>query len=191
MRLSMLTRRLVTRLPKVNLRAFALMCLGWSAAAMIALAAAGVIASWITSIGSTHLLTIPAGSTELQLGAADGVLMIGVNDASPTPRWGRGGWRSSLYHVHPDSDSSFYGFALAGHLFGWAVGVPHLFVLACLMVGPAWWVLVVRARREQVTRREQGLCRHCGYDLRESPELCAECGESARRAPALYQPPPT
>lgn len=43
---------------------------------------------------------------------------------------------------------------------------------------------VSRVRRTWSARRaekraESGLCRHCGYDLRGSPERCPECGAAA------------
>lgn len=66
--------------------------------------------------------------------------------------------------------------------------MPHLIVVAFVMIVPAWWVLIVRNRHELDARREQGRCVHCGYDLRESPESCPECGEPARRPRPRYVP---
>jgi hypothetical protein len=48
----------------------------------------------------------------------------------------------------------------------WIPGVPLLLPLA---------VMCIRNRRS-VRRRRAGLCVHCGYDLRASPERCPECG---------------
>jgi hypothetical protein len=39
-----------------------------------------------------------------------------------------------------------------------------------------YYFMLVRAARRQVTRRIAGLCAHCGYDLRHSPDKCPECG---------------
>jgi hypothetical protein len=48
----------------------------------------------------------------------------------------------------------------------WALGVPLLLPLT---------VMVFRNRR-RVRRQRAGLCIHCGYDLRASPDRCPECG---------------
>lgn len=36
------------------------------------------------------------------------------------------------------------------------------------------------ARRRQQVRAAQGLCLHCGYDLRSSKQRCPECGVATR-----------
>lgn len=92
-------------------RKFLVAGLGWSAAGAATLVGIGLLILWGTSVGSMHVLSIPAGATELQLGSSDGVLMVAVFETgSAIPR----GWRRnsfSLYSVHPDSDNNILGFA--------------------------------------------------------------------------------
>ena len=55
----------------------------------------------------------------------------------------------------------------------WWTALLGLGVLALYLVGLA------RARRQSLRRCriEQGLCPHCGYDLRASRTRCPECGK--------------
>jgi hypothetical protein len=168
---------------------YGVLLLGWTAATVATVLGLLLLVLWGMTAGGMELFTIPAGTTELQLGSASGVLMIGVFETR-NPGWWRARSTLSLYDVHPDSDRSILGFTFVGGLHGWAIGVPHLFVAAALMIVPAWWLLIVRNRHAVEERRALGLCRHCGYDLRESPELCPECGETAHRAPSLDASPP-
>ena len=171
-------------------RRYGVLVLGWTAAAVATLLGLLLLVLWGKTIGTIEFLTIPAGMNELQVGSADGVVMVGVFETrNPTMRWW-GRRRMSLYDVHPDSDSSFLGCTFVGGLHGWAIGVPHLFVAAALMIVPGWWLLIVRSRHAIEERRALGLCRHCGYDLRESPEICPECGEPAQIRPPEYAGPP-
>lgn len=84
--------------------------------------------------------------------------------------------------------NSLWGFKLAGGTFtigsqtpGYhALLVPHWAVALPLAVPPLVWA---RGRLRRRRWAKQGRCRHCGYDLRGSPERCPECGEPVERAP--------
>ena len=56
---------------------------------------------------------------------------------------------------------------------GFAPVAAPLAAAACGVVA----VTLVRLRRD--ARRRRGICLHCGYDLRASPDRCPECGTAA------------
>ncbi len=56
--------------------------------------------------------------------------------------------------------------------------MPHWFVVLLAAILPAWRFGGF-ARRRRRYRLEHGLCVHCGYDLRGTPERCPECGTPA------------
>jgi hypothetical protein len=47
-----------------------------------------------------------------------------------------------------------------------------------LWVAPCAWVVTRFFDRGRDRRAQQGLCRHCGYDLRATPQRCPECGNA-------------
>jgi hypothetical protein len=72
---------------------------------------------------------------------------------------------------------------------GRRVGTPRDIVFRSYIIAlhPLWVGLcgavctlpaAIRIKRVRIARRRRaaGLCTHCGYDLRESPERCPECG---------------
>jgi len=83
----------------------------------------------------------------------------------------------------PRSHRSLLGFAYASdttlgpggsiHRFG-VFRIPYWMPLVLILVPLAF---NLRALAGQIRRARLGLCRHCGYDLRESPYgICPECG---------------
>jgi len=44
---------------------------------------------------------------------------------------------------------------------------------------PALWFVVTLLRARQASRA--GMCRHCGYDVRATPDRCPECGMPVAR----------
>src|SRR5215218_10167672 len=52
---------------------------------------------------------------------------------------------------------------------------PCWFVAAALMLLPARWLLLARARRRREGCHAGNLCPSCGYDLRATPSRCPEC----------------
>jgi len=50
------------------------------------------------------------------------------------------------------------------------------------LIGAIIWVTwVIRTYRRELKRMREGLCMHCGYDLRQSKDRCPECGQPILR----------
>jgi hypothetical protein len=54
------------------------------------------------------------------------------------------------------------------------LGVPHWACAVAAGVLPIMWCF--NRTRSSGRRRARGLCFHCGYDLRATPDRCPECG---------------
>jgi hypothetical protein len=99
-----------------------------------------------------------------------GRIIVGVTQRNP---------RRSRYDVltlilNPDRQ-------FVGDLNGWAFAAPHWLVGGSLLIVPLWWWIVASHRSEVIRRREGGLCRECGYDLRATSGCCPECGTAINR----------
>ena len=54
------------------------------------------------------------------------------------------------------------------------IGIPYWLVILLASTLPIYWLHLKLTRR---SRRRQGMCASCGYDLRASTDRCPECGE--------------
>jgi hypothetical protein len=67
---------------------------------------------------------------------------------------------------------------------------PNWLAAILFAIAPTYWLLV-GPRRRRAKRRKLGLCLHCGYDLRATPDRCPECGAVARSLDVALSHPPT
>jgi hypothetical protein len=85
-------------------------------------------------------------------------------------------WQSHASFFPRLSQKAWLGWARdgPGH-FAWirVIQIPYWLLMAAFAAVPA---LAVARQLLPNTRRRKGLCRHCGYDLRETPQRCPECG---------------
>lgn len=97
------------------------------------------------------------------------------------------GLRGDVFGV---PDARFAGFTYQRERpFGYNPGQPQswripFWFIASLTAAPFAFrmVLVLAARRQRLRAEPPGICRHCGYDLRATPELCPECGAASEHA---------
>jgi hypothetical protein len=81
---------------------------------------------------------------------------------------------------HPLREFKFLGVQFGG-LYGqdsmlWNLVIPFWLLTALLAILPLCEIRLL-CHLKKSHREAHGLCLHCGYDLRASPERCPECGQ--------------
>jgi len=106
------------------------------------------------------------------------------------PRLDRNHWSAwstpqPLDGAVPFETVHYYGTPPTWHTFGGAIYVGGPGILSLTI--PIWWLLPALAvlpgvgllnLAQKRRRHASGLCIHCGYDLRHSPDRCPECGSA-------------
>jgi hypothetical protein len=157
--------------------------------AIAAVALLALIASWVAGIGvSPAEVTIDGpGFGTLFLSSHNGRVVVGLDGNQPEYSfwWWRRGRPAGLSYLVNNEDQ----YVLATP-WEWGFGAPHWFVALVLCIPIAWRWIGWSDQSEQVRRREHGLCRHCGYDLRASTDRCPECGEPTSRIAREFEAKP-
>jgi hypothetical protein len=156
--------------------------------ALSLLLCAAVCVLWVRSTWLHDNLTLALGSRAAQLTSGGGRLVLGWSRPGvPANVRARGGgvrWTVEPPFRWTDVDGNplyarrrvpLLGLAYVGTPQASGLLAPHW--LACLATAtlPGVWLASYRHRLRQ-HRRRAGLCPHCGYDLRATPDRCPECG---------------
>ena len=121
----------------------------------------------------------------LSIGCARGLLIfhrlsgVAVEDR----HWVFYSFPAEAFRADSDYARGMFGFRIYHSPFAQTiVHIPMWSLLAIMLAIPIWHL-----RKEWAARlsRPRGHCRHCGYDLRATPERCPECGQAV---PAADQP---
>jgi hypothetical protein len=144
------------------------------------------LAVTVRSFFATDLLDIPLHGFQLNLEMHAAQLKININDDWLPQTWG---WRSGpadYTYLAKDFRHGFFGLAGQGSqgvgaTRGWYYGYHFVIPawIAIPMLAAAIWLLAsASVSLRQRLRAAQGLCVHCGYDLRaHAPgSRCPECG---------------
>ena len=147
---------------------------------LLCLATAGL---WVRSYGTCDVWSygtgLTGGPTFTALGTRPAQLWIiywlDTPRRDPAPL----SWRYSTQPVRPDWAAS-YAIHYRDEQGRYVFEVPFWLLFILLGIAPTYWLLGPPRRLRR--RRKLGLCKHCGYDLRATPERCPECGTPATPA---------
>jgi hypothetical protein len=150
------------------------------------------------------VIAFPGKSNSLAFASARGELLLEWIGPQPD----MSGEKTDVRHVRIPEDPYFrrrQSTKLRWHLAGFAVRLskfryppPTPPAIRCTLVTPYWsWICLCTIplgrhafkRHRLRKRRDRGLCTHCGYDLRSTPEVCPECGRSDGAARSAIKKP--